>query len=91
MAKKVNTSKTISEAAKPTAAELDKQIKEAAKRLGEEKKVKVLIPAYLKKRLGATQPVGINGAVIHVPVGEEVAIPESMAKVLNESLNQLKL
>lgn len=87
---KVNTSKSIKEA--PVSMEkLDEERKKAAQVLGEQKQVEVHIPAYLKPRLGNTVPVGINGAVIHVPVGEKVKIPESMAKVLNESLQNLSL
>lgn len=87
---KVNTTKDV-KAGGITAAQLDSEIKNAAKVLNDEKKVEVTIPAYLKSRLGSTVPVGINGAVIHVPVGTKVKIPESMAEVLNESLNQLTL
>lgn len=85
---KVNTTEGLK---KVTLKELDNEIKKAAKVLGEEKKVEVQIPAYLQERLGAVVPVAVNGAVIQVPVGEKVKIPESMAKVLNESLNNLTL
>lgn len=88
--KKLNTTETVKNAP-VTAAQLDSEMKTAAKVLGDERKVSVEIPAYLKPRLGSTVPVGINGAVIHVPVGEKVEIPESMANVLKESLNQLSL
>ena len=88
---KVNTSEDLKEGKKVTAAEMDKEVKTAAKTLESQKKVKVTIPKYLKSRLGATVPVAVNGAVIHVPVGKEVAIPQAMAKVLNRSLNNLKL
>lgn len=91
MSKKVNTTKSVKETDRVTVAQLDEDMKKAAKVLGEEKKTKVEIPAYLKPRLGATVPVGVNGAVIHVPVGQKVEIPESMAAVLNESLSQLTL
>lgn len=87
---KTNTTKSVKEKT-VTAAELDSQIKDAAKVLKDQKKVEVHIPAYLKSRLGNIVPVAVNGAVIHVPVGEKVKIPESMAEVLNESLNQLTL
>lgn len=88
---KVNTSKSVKTAPKATMAELDANIKNAAKIIGEQKKVAVLIPKYLEKRLGQNVPVAVNGAVIHVPVGEKVEIPESMAEVLNNSLAKLKL
>lgn len=90
MAQKVNTTKSMKEKT-VTAAELDKQMKEASKRLGETKKVEVMIPEYLRKRVGNNVPVGVNGAVIHVPVGQKVKIPEPMAKLLQESLLNLKL
>lgn len=86
----VNTTKSIKAATVSTSA-LDKQMKDAAKILGEEKKAEVTIPSYLKGRLGNTVPVAINGAVIHVPVGKKVKIPESMAAVLNNMLENLKL
>lgn len=87
--KKVTTTKNIREV---NNTDLDKEVKTAAKVLGEQKKVKVTIPEYLRKRLGPTVPIAVNGAVIHVPVGEKnVEIPESMAEVLNESMNSLKL
>lgn len=90
MSKKVNTTKTVEK--KPTTvAELDSSIKKAAAILGDQKKVNVEIPLYLANRLGKNVPVAVNGAVIHVPVGEKVPIPESMAAVLNESLSNLKL
>lgn len=90
MTKKVTTTKNIKKNAKTTTAELDKQITDAAKILKDEKKVKVMIPKILEKRLGANVPVGVNGAVIHVPVGKEVEIPESMAEVLNASINSIR-
>jgi len=86
-----NTTKSVAEGKKVTNTDLDKQIKNAAKVLGESKKVDVFIPEYLKKRLGANYPVGINGAVIHVPVGKKVQIPEPLANVLNDALGRLKL
>lgn len=89
--KNVNTTKTVTKGKAATAAELDKQIKNSAKILKEEAKKEVLIPKYLKGRLGANVPIGVNGAVIHVPVGEKVKIPASMADVLNESLAKLTL
>lgn len=89
--KKVNTSESVKKGKNVTAAELDKSTKDAAKVLGEQKQVEVTIPKYLKKRLGTNVPVSVNGAVIHVPVGKKVKIPESMANVLNNMLNNLKL
>jgi len=86
-----NTTKTVAEGKKVTNTDLDKQIKNAAKVLGESKKVEVFIPEYLKKRLGTNYPVAINGAVIHVPVGKKVQIPEPLANVLNDALGRLKL
>lgn len=88
---KVNTTKSMKDNAKATSGQLDAEMKQAAKILGKQKKEKVHIPAYLEKRLGKNVPVGINGAVIHVPVGEDVEIPEAMAKQLNETLKNLKL
>ena len=90
MAEKVNTTKNVKES-NVTAAQLDAEIKNAAKVLKDEKQVDVTIPAYLKGRLGSTVPVAVNGAVIHVPVGKKVKIPATMAEVLNDSLNQLSL
>lgn len=87
----VNTEKSIREATKVSGAQLDKEMKSASQILGKEKKVAVTIPKYLVKRLGHNVPVGINGAVIHVPVGQKVEIPESMAKQLNNSIAELKL
>lgn len=89
--KKVNTSKSIREAQSVTAAQLDQEMKRAERVLKDEKKIPVTIPKYLEKRLGKNVPVAINGAVIHVPVGKKVEIPESMAKVLEHSLDELKL
>lgn len=92
MSETVNTTKSVKENKdKVTMEQLDADMKKAAKALGEEKKVEVHIPGYLKSRLGGTVPVGVNGAVIHVPVGKKVKIPESMAAILNESLSQLSL
>lgn len=92
MSKKANVQTTKNAVEKPTTlAQLDKQMKDAAKVLGEQKKVDVHIPKYLEKRLGKNVPVAINGAVIHVPVGEKVKIPEAMANLLNDSLSNLKL
>lgn len=87
---KVNTTKSVRES-KVTTAQLDKEMKDIAKLLGDQKKVKVTIPQYLKERLGSTVPVSINGATIHVPVGQTVEIPEDMATILNESLANLQL
>lgn len=88
---KVNTTETLAKGKSASLVELDKQVAKAAKVLGASKKVEVFIPKYLVNRLGANYPVAINGAVIHVPVGEKVKIPEPMALVLNESLGNLKL
>lgn len=89
--KKVNTTKDAKEGQQITQASLDSSMKNAAKILGSQKEVEVFIPKYLKKRLGKNVPVGVQGAVIHVPVGKKVKIPEAMAEVLNRSLNELKL
>lgn len=86
----VNTTKSVKNT-KVTAGQLDKEIKAAARILGEQKEVSITIPGYLEKRLGKTVPVAVNGAVIHVPVGKKVKIPESMSKLLNDSLVELKL
>lgn len=87
---KTNTTKDTK--TKPvTQAGLDKDRKVAAKTLGDQKQVEVTIPKYLIKRLGNNVPVGVNGAIIQVPVGKKVKIPEAMAEVLNESLANLKI
>lgn len=91
MSEKVNTSKDLKNNTGISLAQMDAERKKAAQVLGKQKQVEVLIPAYLENRLGKTVPVGINGAVIHVEVGKKSKIPESMAKVLNESLANLKL
>lgn len=88
---KVNTTETIKKGNTTNLAALDKQITKAAKVLNEEKKVEVVIPKMLLKRLGKNVPVAVNGAVIHVPVGQKVKIPETMATVLNSMLSELKL
>ena len=88
---KPNTTKDLEKGKQATASQLDKEMKEAAKVLGEQKKVSYTIPKYLKKRIGSTLPLGINGAVIHVPVGEKVDIPESYKQLLDQSLENLKL
>lgn len=91
MAKKLNTTETAKAGGRVTAAQLDEEIKKAAKVLKDEKKVDVEIPVFLERRIGKNVPVAINGAVIHVPVGKKVKIPESMAKVLNNSINQIRM
>lgn len=83
-----NTTKSI-KSKTPTAKELDAQVKKAAKELKENKKVDVLIPKHLKPVLGNVVPVGLNGAVVHIPVGKKVPVPESMATILNRSLEQI--
>lgn len=89
----VNTTKSVKEApAKQyTQAQIDADIKKAGKDLEGEKKVEVLIPKYLKSRIGSVLPVGINGAVIHVPVGEKVKIPEPYKKIVEQSIEGLEL
>lgn len=90
MAKKTNTTESI-ENKQVTQGQLDQEMKKAAKVLEDGKKKSVKIPEYLRKRLGNNVPVAVNGAVIHVPVGKEVEIPEAMAKVLDNKLKNLKL
>ena len=85
-----NTTKSVKNNQVST-AEMDNQVKKAANTLKDQKQVEVMIPKYLKNRLGSNVPVAVNGAVVHVPVGKKVKIPESMAKILNESLNELKM
>lgn len=89
MATKVNTTSNINEP-QVTEAQLEKQVKEAAMALREEKKVKVSIPKALAKNIGATLPLGINGAMIVLPVdGSEHEVPAPYKKLLDEYLNNL--
>lgn len=75
-----------------TQADIDKSVKAAAEALQKQSKVKVSIPKYLAKRIGSKLPLGINGAVIHVPVdGKKYDVPKSYAALLDETLNNLKI
>lgn len=86
-----NTTKTVTEKRETAEAELTKQVKEAAVRLGAEKKVKVSIPKALEKNIGPTLPLGINGVQIVLPVnGKEYEIPAPFKPILDEYLENLK-
>lgn len=86
---KLNTSKNI-ESAQVSDKDLEKQVREAAMILREEKKVKVSIPKVLQKSIGLTLPLGINGAMIVLPVdGTEHEVPAPYKALLNEYLSNL--
>lgn len=86
---KTNTSKNI-EAAQVTEAQLEMQVKQAAKALMDEKLVKVSIPKALARTIGLTLPLGINGAMIVLPVdGSEHEVPAPFKKLLDDYLANL--
>jgi hypothetical protein len=86
---KVNTSKTMANV-ELSQADLERQIKDAAIILREEKKVKVSIPKALQKSIGLTLPLGINGAMIVLPVdGSEHEVPAPYKALLNDYLANL--
>ena len=83
-----NTTESVKNNAKGamTQAKLDESMKKAAKELQEAKKVKVTIPKIFKNRLGTVVPVGINGAVIYLKVGETYEVPEPYKKQIERTL-----
>jgi hypothetical protein len=87
----VNTTKSTAQAVKETAIkDLEKQIKEAAAALKAEKLVKASIPKALEKHIGPTLPLGINGAMIVLPVdGKEYDVPAPYKALLNDYLENL--
>lgn len=87
--KKMNTTANIN-APQVSEVELNQQIKAAAAALREEKKVKVSIPKAFAKNIGPTLPLGINGAMIVLPVdGTEHEVPAPYKALLDEYLNNL--
>lgn len=89
--KKTNTTKTIDEGKQVTEKELTAQIKAAGDVFAKQPKVKVSIPKGLKKNIGDTLPIGINGSFLVIPVdGESYEIPESFAEHLNDYLKTLR-
>lgn len=84
-----NTSKNIV-AKEVTEAQLQLQVNEAARALREEKKVKVSIPKVLQKTIGLTLPLGLNGAMIVLPVdGTEHEVPAPFKAILDDYLANL--
>lgn len=88
----VNTAKSVSTAQKETAEkELELQVKKAAEALKAEKLVKVSIPKALEKHIGPTLPLGINGAMIVLPVdGKQHEVPAPYKAILEDYLENLK-
>lgn len=89
----VQTSKSIKETNRKqyTQAQIDAEIKKAGADLQKADKVEITIPKYLTSRLGTVVPVGINGAVIYIPVGKKVKVPKPFKKIIEDSLNGLEL
>lgn len=85
-----NTVESINEGQRVSENDLQAEVKEAARKLGEETKVKVSIPKSYAKFIGDTLPLGINGTFIVLPVdGTTVEIPETFADHLREYLNNI--
>lgn len=86
----VNTTQSLKAPFK-TNAQLAEETKRAVKKFGNEKTVKVSIPAVLQSKLGPNQFISINGVSVTVPVdGEDHAIPATHAAHLKEYLKNLK-
>lgn len=86
---KINTTSNINEP-QISEAQLQKQVDEAARALRETKKVKVSIPKALAKNIGPTLPLGLNGAMIVLPVdGTEHEVPAPYKVLLDEYLANL--
>lgn len=86
-----NVNEEIHKRMKATQADIDAAVKQTADTLKKSKKVKVQVPKFLEKRVGKVLPVGINGAMIFIPVGEEVSVPERYKAIIDESINNLSL
>lgn len=75
-----------------TQKDIDDSVKKAAAELQKQSKKEVSIPKMLAPRVGKNLPLGINGAVIHVPVdGKKYKVPESYAALLDETINNLTI
>lgn len=87
---KVNTSKSIAEPKSVTDAELKKQVERMNKSIREEKMVKFSVPPSMKKHIGDTMFISINGSWVNIPVdGKQYEIPESLATLGQETINRL--
>lgn len=87
-----NTTKSINEGSKVSEKDLQKQVVEAAEKLGKQALVEVSIPKALKPRIGETLPIGINGAFVTLPVdGTKHKIPKALANQLQKVLNNLTM
>lgn len=90
MAKKINTSKSLTEAKVLTDAELKKQIKGTNEIFQKEKLVPFSVPPSLQKHIGETMFISINGSKVVIPVdGKSYEIPESLAKLGQQTINKL--
>jgi len=86
----VNTTESLKAGFK-TNAQLAEETKQAVKKFGNEKTVKVSIPTVLQSKLGPNQFISINGVSVTIPVdGEDHAIPSTHAAHLKEYLKNLK-
>lgn len=73
----MNTS-VLKQKAKPQ-AEIEKEMREAAKRMGNEKLVELFIPEAYKASFGVPFRFSVNGVSIEVPIGMKVKVPEAHA------------
>lgn len=81
-----NTTETLTKP-KVNDTELQQQIKNAAKRLEGEKMAEVSVNKNFQKNIGHSLPLGINGAVIVLPVdGKKRKVPKSYADLLEDYL-----
>lgn len=83
-----NTTKNV-KAKQVTDKELNEQIKKLGKDFAEEKKRKITIPKALEKNIGSTLEVGVNSVFLVIPVGQQVEIPETFAKHVEQVINNI--
>jgi len=73
----MNTS-VLKQKAKPQ-AEIEKEMKAAAKKMGDEKLVELFIPQAYAASFGVPFRFSVNGVSIEVPIGTKVKVPEAHA------------
>jgi hypothetical protein len=56
--------------------------------LAKQPKVKIFVPTEGKEKVGTVLPVTLNGYRLNIPKGRYVEVPEQVAQVVMDSLNQ---
>jgi len=88
--KKINTTKTMLEAASLTDAELKAVSKRAEIAFGKQKVVDFSIPPAFQKNIGTELFIAVNGVHVVIPVdGKPHPIPEVLAKHGQQMINNI--